>query len=182
MNFVDPLRNFTEKVQDQIGKYRRRAPGPHLRQRPFASDFARLARRLCGKSVGLVLGGGGARGIAHIGVLQALAEKGIPVDMVGGTSIGSFIGGLYAQEADIVQTLGRAKRFAGRMATLWRMLTDVTYPIVSYTTGAYMLSKAPVPTGNVVPSSALVVFPVLISTHTRSRIQPGYLQELLFTS
>lgn len=46
--------------------------------------------------VALVLGGGGARGSAHIGVLKALQEQGIPVDLVVGTSIGSFVGGLYA--------------------------------------------------------------------------------------
>lgn len=43
------------------------------------SDCARLARRLTGTSVGLVLGGGGARGIAHIGALRALAEAGMEV-------------------------------------------------------------------------------------------------------
>lgn len=46
--------------------------------------------------IGLVLGGGGARGSAHIGVIKALEEKGIPIDLVVGTSIGSFVGGLYA--------------------------------------------------------------------------------------
>ncbi|UTF61721.1 patatin-like phospholipase family protein [Gilvimarinus sp. DA14] len=46
--------------------------------------------------VGLVLGGGGARGGAHIGVLKALEEQGIPVDIVVGTSIGSFVGAMYA--------------------------------------------------------------------------------------
>ena len=46
--------------------------------------------------VGLVLGGGGARGIAHIGVLKMLEELRIPVDCVAGTSMGSIIGGLYA--------------------------------------------------------------------------------------
>lgn len=99
------------------------------------SDFARLARRLCGKSIGVVLGGGGARGISHIGVLRALSEQGIPIDMVGGTSIGAFVGGLYAREGDLVATFGRAKRFSGRMSTLWRVLTDLTYPVVAYTTG-----------------------------------------------
>ncbi|HEX5724100.1 MAG TPA: cyclic nucleotide-binding domain-containing protein [Longimicrobiaceae bacterium] len=52
-------------------------------------DVARLARVLAGRAVGLVLGGGGARGFAHIGVLRALAEAGIPVDVVGGTSMGA---------------------------------------------------------------------------------------------
>ena len=46
--------------------------------------------------IGLVLAGGGARGSAHVGVLQALEERAIPVDLVVGTSMGSFVGGLYA--------------------------------------------------------------------------------------
>ncbi|WP_298636882.1 patatin-like phospholipase family protein [uncultured Umboniibacter sp.] len=46
--------------------------------------------------IGLVLGGGGARGGAHVGVLKVLEEEGIPIDIITGTSIGSFIGGLYA--------------------------------------------------------------------------------------
>jgi lysophospholipid hydrolase len=45
------------------------------------SDFARLARRLTGTSIGLALGGGGARGIAHIGIIQAFDEAGIPVSV-----------------------------------------------------------------------------------------------------
>lgn len=47
-------------------------------------------------TVALVLGGGGARGMAHLGVLKYLEELGIPVDLVGGTSMGGLIGGLYA--------------------------------------------------------------------------------------
>ncbi|KAF8941471.1 Neuropathy target esterase [Dissophora ornata] len=99
------------------------------------SDFARLARRLTGRTVGLVLGGGGARGIAHIGVIRALEEAGIPIDIVGGTSMGAFIGGLYARESDNVAIFGRAKMFAGRMAAKWRMVADFTYPVTSWTTG-----------------------------------------------
>lgn len=48
------------------------------------------------KKVGLALGGGGARGCAHIGVIKALEEAGIPIHYVAGTSIGSFMGGVYA--------------------------------------------------------------------------------------
>uniref|UniRef100_A0A1I7XT43 Swiss cheese n=1 Tax=Heterorhabditis bacteriophora TaxID=37862 RepID=A0A1I7XT43_HETBA len=66
----------------------------------YRSDFARLARILTGNAIGLVLGGGGARGAAHIGVLRAIREQGIPIDIVGGTSIGSMIGGLYAETPD----------------------------------------------------------------------------------
>src|SRR6185436_3900769 len=46
--------------------------------------------------IGLVLSGGGARGAAHIGVLEALEEMHVPVDCVAGTSMGSIVGGLYA--------------------------------------------------------------------------------------
>lgn len=48
------------------------------------------------KKVGVVLGGGGAKGVAHIGVLRVLEEAGIPVDYVAGTSMGAIVGGLYA--------------------------------------------------------------------------------------
>jgi NTE family protein len=50
--------------------------------------------------VGLALGSGGARGLAHIGVLKALEEQKIPIDLIVGTSMGAIIGGIYAQEPD----------------------------------------------------------------------------------
>ncbi|HYN21314.1 MAG TPA: cyclic nucleotide-binding and patatin-like phospholipase domain-containing protein, partial [Thermoanaerobaculia bacterium] len=67
----------------------------HHHVRPsLPGDFDRLARFLDGSAVGLVLGGGGARGFAHIGVIRALEEAGIPIDHVGGTSMGAIIAGL----------------------------------------------------------------------------------------
>ena len=48
------------------------------------------------KKVGLVLGGGGAKGAAEVGVLKVLEEAGIPIDYIAGTSIGAIVGGLYA--------------------------------------------------------------------------------------
>ena len=62
------------------------------------ADMRRLARRVSGRAVGLVLGGGGARGFAHIGTLRALAEAGISVDVVGGTSIGALIAAAVAAD------------------------------------------------------------------------------------
>jgi NTE family protein len=50
--------------------------------------------------VGLALGSGGARGLAHIGVLKALEEQKIPIDIIVGTSMGAIIGGIYAQKPD----------------------------------------------------------------------------------
>jgi NTE family protein/lysophospholipid hydrolase len=60
------------------------------------ADFKRLARFLTGNAVGLVLGGGGARGLAHIGVIRALNEAGVPIDMIGGTSMGAMVSAQYA--------------------------------------------------------------------------------------
>ncbi|WFD36247.1 hypothetical protein MCUN1_003125 [Malassezia cuniculi] len=129
---VQALRTLKEQLEIRMRRGRNRAPT--TRPAHF-SDFSRLARRLCGISIGVVLGGGGARGCAHLGVLRVLEERGIPVDIVGGTSIGSLVAGLYARDGSVVSSLGRAKRFAGRMASLWRFVTDLTYPLVSYTTG-----------------------------------------------
>ncbi|KAL4932468.1 lysophospholipase [Aspergillus undulatus] len=132
------LKQRVQILQAEIQKYtsrRIRQTPLYSDQTPFKGDFHRLARRLCGRAVGLVLGGGGARGIAHVGVIKALEEAGIPVDIVGGTSIGAFIGGLYARDGDVVPMYGRAKKFAGRMGSMWRFALDLTYPSVSYTTG-----------------------------------------------
>ncbi len=55
--------------------------------------------------VGLALGGGAARGLAHIGVLDVLEKEGSPVDMIAGTSIGALVGAVYAQKKDILKQL-----------------------------------------------------------------------------
>jgi predicted acylesterase/phospholipase RssA/CRP-like cAMP-binding protein len=60
-------------------------------------DAERLARWLLDRPVGLVFGGGGARGIAHVGVLKALEEAKVPVDIVGGTSIGAIFAAGHAR-------------------------------------------------------------------------------------
>lgn len=65
-----------------------------------ADDIDRVARILTGKAIGLVLGGGGARGFAHIGAFRALEEMDVKVDMVGGTSIGAPLAALIAQGHD----------------------------------------------------------------------------------
>lgn len=136
--FGTVLKQRVQILQAEIQKYtsrRIRQTPLYSAETPFKGDFHRLARRLCGKSVGLVLGGGGARGISQVGVIRALEEAGIPIDIIGGTSIGSFIGALYARDADVVPMYGRAKKFAGRMGSIWRFALDLTYPSASYTTG-----------------------------------------------
>lgn len=60
--------------------------------------------------IGLVLGGGGAAGIAHVGVLKVLEEQGVPIDMIAGTSMGAIVGSLYAAgyKADELETVVKA--------------------------------------------------------------------------
>ncbi|MFQ5633496.1 MAG: patatin-like phospholipase family protein, partial [bacterium] len=61
--------------------------------------------------IGLALGGGGARGISHIGVLKILEKHGIPIDCIAGTSIGAIIGGGYAVNPDAAYLEQKVQRF-----------------------------------------------------------------------
>jgi predicted acylesterase/phospholipase RssA/CRP-like cAMP-binding protein len=91
-------------------------------------DLVRLVRILAGRAVSLVLGGGGARGFAHLGVLRALEELSIPVDMIGGTSVGAPIALAPAQGMDAAQTQACA-------AQAFDSLMDYTLPVVSLLAG-----------------------------------------------
>ena len=73
--------------------------------------------------------------IDHIAGRRLFASEQNPrLTLCKGTSIGAFVGGLYAREGDLISSTGRAKHFSGRMGNIWRILSDVTYPIVAYTT------------------------------------------------
>ena len=77
----------------------RRPVSDHIHIRPtLERDMARLARIQSCTAVGLVLAGGGARGFAHLGLYRALQERGIPIDYVGGTSIGSVMAAVLASD------------------------------------------------------------------------------------
>jgi NTE family protein len=71
------------------------------------------------KKIGLALGGGAARGLAHIGVLEVLEKEGIPVDMIAGTSAGAAVGALYAEG----KSATRIKKLA--LDTGWRRLVSM---------------------------------------------------------
>ena len=93
------------------------------------ADFKRLARHLTNQRIGLVLGGGGARGYAHIGVIRAFREAGIGIDIVGGTSMGSLIAGQFAMGWDH-QTMIRRSR-----AALPKSVLDYTLPVAALIAG-----------------------------------------------
>ena len=95
------------------------------------ADYKRLVRFLTGHAISLVLGGGGARGFAHIGLIRALQEYHVPVDYIGGTSIGALIGSCFAlglNPDDMLDILDK----------LWLVnnpLTDYTLPMVALVNG-----------------------------------------------
>lgn len=92
-----------------------------------AADFARLARGLAGRSVGIVLGGGGARGFAHIGVLRALVEAGVPIDFIGGTSMGAGVAAQFAYGVPVDKLL----ELNQRIYLEWQPQKQLTIPMVS---------------------------------------------------
>uniref|UniRef100_A0A673YYV8 lysophospholipase n=1 Tax=Salmo trutta TaxID=8032 RepID=A0A673YYV8_SALTR len=100
------------------------------------SDFSRLARVLTGNAIALILGGGGARGCSQVGIMHALSEAGIPVDLVGGVSIGSLMGGLYAEDRSHCRMRMRAREWAMGMTSVFKKVLDLTYPITSMFSGA----------------------------------------------
>ena len=102
-----------------------------------AADHDRLARLLSGRALGLVLGGGGARGFAHIGLLQALEEMGRPVDLIGGTSMGAFFGALLACGADSREL----RRIAQETFVQQNYLNDFVLPRVSLIRGRRFSSR-----------------------------------------
>lgn len=85
--------------------------------------------------LGGMYAGGGSRGLAHLGVLQALDDLGVPVDVVGGTSQGAFMAALYAQGLTREQLLTRVRSYATAMSSPRRLLSDVTLPILSLFSG-----------------------------------------------
>ena len=96
-----------------------------------SADIERIARLLIGRSIGLVLSGGGARGFAHIGVMRALREAGQQIDSVGGTSIGAIIGAGIAADWSHEQMVENYKR----AFVDGKPLRDYTFPFVSLTRG-----------------------------------------------
>ena len=96
-----------------------------------AADIGRVGRLLAQKGVGLVLSGGGARGLAHLGVMQALHEARVPIDCVAGSSIGSIIAAGLAMGWDDAEMRERFRRTF--VAT--NPLSDYTFPFVALTRG-----------------------------------------------
>jgi len=102
----------------------------HFHVRPSRpADFDRVARFLTGRAIALTLGGGFARALAHPGVFQAFAELGIPIDTVGGASMGAMIGALWAtgwEPQKIVEEI---------CAGCEKAFNDLTFPFIALKAG-----------------------------------------------
>ena len=106
----------------------------HLREGDD-SLLRRAVRRMIGRSVAVVLGGGGAKGFAHIGMLSEFEAQGEEVDALGGTSIGACVAAVYGMEMNAAAVLERMLPFAGEMSNRWRKVLDLTYPATAVMTG-----------------------------------------------
>jgi NTE family protein len=102
----------------------------HLRENGVA-DMQRLARVLTGQSVGLVLSGGGARAYAHIGAIQAMRERGIPIDFVGGASMGAIVAAGIAMGWDDGEMETRIRKAFVDTSPL----DDIAFPLIAMTRG-----------------------------------------------
>jgi NTE family protein len=102
----------------------------------MTEDIRRLARFVSGRAVGLVLAGGGARGYAHIGVIKALMEAGVPFDRLGGTSMGAIIAAGLAAEWDLDELSARMRDAFVEHSPL----SDFTFPLIALLRGKQVSS------------------------------------------
>lgn len=86
----------------------------------------KLAREICRKRIGIALGAGGARGWAHLGVLKALEERGIPIDMMAGCSIGAFVAALYGKTGSAKEAIELALSYFSTTRQVRKNIYDYT--------------------------------------------------------
>ena len=106
-------------------------PGTSLHHVRGPEDLPRLARLLTGRAIGMVMSGGGARGFAHIGIVKALLEAQVPIDLVGGTSMGGIMAAGVAAGWSVEEMIVRLRRSFVET----NPLRDYTLPVVSLVSG-----------------------------------------------
>ncbi|HEU4662992.1 MAG TPA: patatin-like phospholipase family protein [Dokdonella sp.] len=138
----------------------------HYFARPDAqADHDAVARQLTGHGLGVVFGGGGARGFAHVGLVRAMEDLGITADIVGGTSMGAFFAALHATGASSrdMLAIGRAT-FVDR-----NYLNDYVWPSVSLIRGRKFLKRLRAVFGDVRIEDLRVPYFCITSNLTRGR-------------
>ena len=112
----------------------------HVRQGcqvEMEGDIARLARILTGRAVGVVLGGGGSRGLAHLGLLRELHSRGIPIDCIGGASQGCFMAAAWAISENLESMEAKVAALSDSVGSTLNIIRALTLPLVSLTSGAH---------------------------------------------
>jgi len=104
----------------------------------YMKAVTRISRRVSGVQIGLVLGGGAALGIAHIGVLKVLEREKIPIDMVVGSSMGALLASLWVTGQDSAGIKKLASEFRNRRAIL--KLIDPVLPVSGVIGGRMIVS------------------------------------------
>jgi NTE family protein len=131
----DPARKYPHKSDAWLD---RSPPGRLFQMRQGdQDDIARMARVLTGQSVGLVLSGGGARAYAHIGAIKALREAGVPIDFVGGSSMGAIIAAGLAMGWDDAELEMRIRKAFVTSSPL----ADIALPLIAMTHGAQVRQR-----------------------------------------
>ncbi|KTD36747.1 patatin-like phospholipase [Legionella nautarum] len=94
-------------------------------------DYQRLLRFINGSSTALVLGGGGAKGWFHVGLIKALAEKNIKIDAIAGVSAGALIGACYLFDSEFNQVVDNLERITNTFYRITKF-KNLTWPLVSF--------------------------------------------------
>ena len=140
---------------------RRAVDALHHVRRGVRGDHDRLARLLTGNGISVVFGGGGSRGYAHLGVVRALAEIGVPIDAVGGTSIGAMVASGVGME------LGAAEMLELMPPLLRAAFMDPTLPFVALMRGQNVLKGARAITGDLDLEDLVVPTTIVATNLTR---------------
>jgi len=121
----------------------------HIRS---ARDIDRASRLITGRGLGLVLSGGGAKALAHVGVIDALRKHDIQIDAVGGTSIGAIVAAVFALEWDLAATVGSLaaafsrRRFSDFAVPRTALYSDRAFArTLGHCFGDLALEDAPIP-------------------------------------
>lgn len=94
------------------------------------TDYQRLLRFMMGKAVGLVLSGGGHKGWAAVGAIKALIDAGIPIDAIGGASVGALVGSCFLKHLAYHETFHSFKELTASLANPFS-LKNLTWPLIS---------------------------------------------------
>lgn len=127
-------------------------------------DLDRLARHLAGRAVTLVLSGGGAKGFAHLGVIRAMRELGVPIDALAGASMGAPLAAMVAMAPP-------DDELVPRIARLYHRLFDYTVPVASLIRGGRLVRAIDGAVGDRDIEDAWLPFTCVSSNLTRSRLQ-----------